>query len=124
MTQTELRRQVREVSVQGNILAIRALLDVLLALINEPGPEAAGMRAALVRSVVEKAEELVDMTGCGGRTMRFIDLDDGAEYTIGRLTEADRLMPIGLNVFDTLKSTSTMNQPAICKHHAKTQRKG
>ena len=63
MTQTELRRQVREVSVQGNILAIRALLDVLLALINEPGPEAAGLRAACARSVMELVEQIREVTG-------------------------------------------------------------
>ena len=63
MTQTELRRQVREVSVQGNILAIRALLDVLLALINEPGPEAAALRAACARSVMDLVEEIMRVTG-------------------------------------------------------------
>lgn len=63
MTMTELRRTVREVSVQGNIATICSLLDVLLLLVNEPGPEAAAVRAACVRSVNDLAEELQRITG-------------------------------------------------------------
>ena len=58
-----LRKTVREVSVQGNVLAIRALLDVLLSLINEPGAEAAAIRAACARSVMELVEEIREVTG-------------------------------------------------------------
>lgn len=63
MTMTELRKQVREVSVQGNVETIRTLLDVLLLLINEPGPEAAAVRAACARSAIELLEDVVRVTG-------------------------------------------------------------
>ena len=52
-----------EVSVQANVITIQALLDVLLSLINEPGAQAAGLRAACVRSVMELVEEIMRVTG-------------------------------------------------------------
>ena len=63
MTMTELRRTVREVTVQGNIETIRSLLDTLLVLINEPGPDAAAVRASCARSAMELLKDIVRVTG-------------------------------------------------------------
>ncbi len=59
----ELKKSVREVTVQGSIEAIRALLDVLQTLLNEPGADAAAIRAACVRYVMELVEEIREVTG-------------------------------------------------------------
>ena len=65
MTANELKlmRNVREISVSGTIQVIKSLLDTILVLLNEPGPEAAGVRAGLSRAVIELMEEIVGVTG-------------------------------------------------------------
>ena len=65
MTANELKlmRNVREISVLGTIQTIKSLLDTLMVLLNMPGPEAAGVRAACARGVKDLAEELLRVTG-------------------------------------------------------------
>ncbi len=63
MTMAELRRDVREVYVESNVQAVKALLDLLLTFLNEPGAQAAGLRAVCVRAVLEIVEEIREVTG-------------------------------------------------------------
>ena len=60
---SELERNVREICLRGNIREIRMTLDTILAIMNEPGAMAAGLRASCARLVLELAEEIVEMTG-------------------------------------------------------------
>ena len=60
---TQLRKLVREASVQGNVELIKTLLDVLLQLINDPDAQAAGVRAACAREAMALVEEIVRVTG-------------------------------------------------------------
>ena len=62
-TISKLERNVREISVAGTVQVIKSLLDTIMALLNEPGPEAAGVRAACVRAVMELMQEIVGVTG-------------------------------------------------------------
>ena len=62
-TISKLQRNGREISVQGSVEAIKSLLDTLLILLNAPGPEAAGVRAAIVRAVMDLMGEIVGVTG-------------------------------------------------------------
>jgi len=62
-TVSKLERNVREISVAGIVQVIKSLLDTIMTLLNEPGPEAAGIRAGLSRDALELMEEIVGVTG-------------------------------------------------------------
>ncbi len=63
MTKSDTKREVREMYVQTNVGLIKSLLDFLLALLNQKGPDAAGTRAACARAVIALMEEIVEVTG-------------------------------------------------------------
>lgn len=60
---SELERNVRQIVIEGSICEIRLMLDMLVSMMNEPGPLAAAARASSVRTIIEAAEELKEMTG-------------------------------------------------------------
>ncbi len=59
----ELKNTVRQIVIEGSIREIRLMLDMLLSIMNEPGPLAAAARASSVRLILKAAEELKKVTG-------------------------------------------------------------
>ena len=59
----DLKKTIREIIIEGSICEIRLMLDMLVSVMNEPGPLAAAARASSVRTILEAAEELKEMTG-------------------------------------------------------------
>ena len=59
----ELKSTVRQIVIEGSIREIRLMLDMLVSIMNEPGPLAAAARASSVRTILEAAEEMKEVTG-------------------------------------------------------------
>ena len=59
----DLQSAVRQIVIEGSIREIRLMLDMLATIMNEPGPLAAAARASSVRTILEAAEEMKEVTG-------------------------------------------------------------
>ena len=60
---SDLKNTMRQIVIEGSIRDIRLMLDMLVTIMNEPGPLAAAARASSVRMILEAAEELRKVTG-------------------------------------------------------------
>ncbi len=59
----DLQSALRQIVIEGSVREIRLMLDMLLTVLNDPGPLAAAARASSVRTIMEAAEELKEVTG-------------------------------------------------------------
>ncbi len=59
----DIQSVLRQIVIEGSIRDIRLMLDMLVTIMNDPGPLAAAARASSVRTILEAAEELKKVTG-------------------------------------------------------------
>ena len=60
MTLAEMRKNARESSAMAHVHMAETLRDLLLDVLNTPGPDAAALRAMCARTVIDLMQELVD----------------------------------------------------------------
>ena len=63
MTLSEMQRSLREMNLSGDIHEMQVALEIILAVMNEPGPVAAGLRSSCARLIVVLAEKVMKETG-------------------------------------------------------------
>ncbi len=63
MTLSEMQRSLREMNLSGDIREMQVALEIILAVMNEPSPVAAGLRSSCARLIVVLAEKVMRETG-------------------------------------------------------------